>query len=131
MSPFSINNFFLAHVKTAFTGSMYNRSSAVPLLYMLSKTMIRHTKLQVRSLIAESEPVDIFCQPASERHKLQDWQLGPLCTVVVSSSCEGKLSLLQAMGLPACSPAHNICDELDLPCSGAWRRGGFVPTPKT
>ena len=107
MSPFSINNFFLAHVKTAFTGSMYNRSSAVPLLYMLSKTMIRHTKLQVRSLPARSGPKGVSSQPAHKGHKLQDWQLGPSCTGVVSGSCEGMLSCLKPWG---CQPGS--CTQL-------------------
>lgn len=103
MSPFSINNFFLAHVKTAFTGSMYNRSSAVPLLYMLSKTMIRHTKLQVRSLPARSGLVGVvFCESAPEGHKLLDRQFGPLCTGVTPGSCDRKLSRLNPWG---CQPA--------------------------
>ena len=79
MSPFSINNFFLAHVKTAFTGSMYNRSSAVPLLYVLSKTMIRHTKLQVSSLPARAGPSGVFCQAALKVTSCRTGSLA-LCT---------------------------------------------------
>lgn len=47
LHPLNWNSFFDAHIKPAFSGSYYQEGGAAPLLYVLRRVMIRHTKQQV------------------------------------------------------------------------------------
>ena len=51
LHPFTNKTFFTLNVKAAYTGNSFGRPPATALLYTLGKCMIRHTKLQVMTVV--------------------------------------------------------------------------------